>query len=191
MTVCWSKWWWCCYQATAEPPCKSLNRQAWMKMGTNLPLSCLHSFSTVVLCFFFKHSHQGHSGLKSTVYKSSFHNEQILALQKRTISFTHPLALSHVLSLLWRTLETAGKRRWGNWKIRLCHQDSHEKCDDIKKTRWCQLQKTTGCPRKKYLSEILGSQIHVTITGQPNKQNCMEWSNSPQLPKLSNWPNTE
>ena len=142
MTVCWSKWWWCCYQATAEPPCKSLNRQAWMKMGTNLPLSCLHSFSTVVLCFFFKHSHQGHSGLKSTVYKSSFHNEQILALQKRTISFTHPLAQSHVLSLLWRTLETARKRRWGHWKRRLCHQNSDEKCDDVKKNQWCQLEKT-------------------------------------------------
>ena len=37
----------------------------------------------------------------------------------------------------------------------------------------------TGCPRKKYLSEISGSQIHVTITGQPNKQICMKWSNSP------------
>ena len=37
----------------------------------------------------------------------------------------------------------------------------------------------TGCPRKKYLSEISGSQIHVTIRGQPNKQNCMELSNSP------------
>ena len=157
-----------------------------MKMGTNLPLSCLHSFSTVVLCFFFKHSHQGHSGLKSTVYKSSFHNEQILALQKRTISFTHPLALSHVLSLLWRTLETAGKRRWDNWKIRLCHQDSHEKCDDIKKTRWCQLQKTRGCFRKKYLSEILGSQIHVTITGQPNKQNC---KNGPTVHNCPSYPN--
>ena len=104
-----------------------------MKMGANLLLSCLHSFSTVVLCFFFKHSRQGHSGLKSTVYKSSFHNEQILALQKRTISFTHPLALSHVLSLLWRTLETARKRRWGHWKRRLCHQNSNEKCDDVKK----------------------------------------------------------
>ena len=148
MTVCWSKWWWCCYQATAEPPCKSLNRQAWMKMGTNLPLSGLHSFSTVVLCFFFKHSHQGHSGLKSTVYKSSFHNEQILALQKRTISFTHPLALSHVLSLLWRTLETAGKRRWGNWKIRLCHQDSHEKCDDIKKHDDANRKRLQGVPEK-------------------------------------------
>ena len=36
--------------------------------------------------------------------------------------------------------------------------------------------KYTGCPRKKYLSEISGSQIHVTITGQLNKQICMKWS---------------
>ena len=40
MSVCWLKWLWCCYQATAEPPCKSLNRQAWLKMWTILPLSC-------------------------------------------------------------------------------------------------------------------------------------------------------
>ena len=38
---------------------------------------------------------------------------------------------------------------------------------------------TTGCPRGNLISEILGSQIHVTIMGQPNKQNCMKWSNSP------------
>ena len=36
-----------------------------------------------------------------------------------------------------------------------------------------------GVPEKKYLSEISGPQIHVTIKGQPNKQNCMKWSNSP------------
>ena len=36
-----------------------------------------------------------------------------------------------------------------------------------------------GVSQKKFLSEISGSHIHVTNTGQPNKQNCMKWSKSP------------
>ena len=34
----------------------------------------------------------------------------------------------------------------------------------------------TGSPREKYFSEILGSHIHVTITGQPN---CPNYPNGP------------
>ena len=92
MSVCWLKWLWCCYQATAEPPCKSFNRQAWIKKCTILTLSCLHSFSTVVLCFFFIHSHQGHSGLKARNTSRLFiMRKKILAFQKRNNIFHSPI----------------------------------------------------------------------------------------------------
>ena len=47
----------------------------------------------------------------------------------------------------------------------------------------------TGYPRKKYLSQILGSQIHKTIMDQANKQNGIETAqtvqNCPMYPKWS------
>ena len=42
------------------------------------------------------------------------------------------------------------------------------------------MHKGTGCPRKKYLSEILGSQIHVTIVWNgPTVHSCPNYPNGP------------
>ena len=135
MSVCWLKWLWCCYQATAEPPCKSLNRQAWLKMWTILPLSCYVNIpSPLWFCVFSLYIR-----IKATVAWKARYTSRLFIMKQNISSpeksniFHSPIGSVACFVTFMENFGNCKEKKMRSLERILCHQNSDEKCDDVKK----------------------------------------------------------